>query len=211
MEKVSLNRGEYWLLEAVVGWRIRLGGLDEESWYCPAHNREPHGMPLKVLVTTFNEMLSRGYFVFSDKNDSPITSPNVEKLIKDRNPVVWYGLTPKGGALWESFARPYWDLFIDQEWSQPNEKDGRSTAVLAGMGEKRLDCYVHFIKEWLASKGFPPVEVLTRRQVKPWQATYWKQFECGHEVTIRSHPIEDKPNAFSEVSDSLTRWYNLRI
>jgi hypothetical protein len=214
-QEVSLTRGQYWLLEAAVECRSWLAGLNDEDFYRPALNRSSHGMSDDVLIRTLTAMLRDGVIEIVTRGDHKLLHPSEVELLEivnSRNSDVLYGLTSRGGALWESFAFPRWDRYMTDEGSEEVDESGRRQAVLLSLHEGNCGRFKNDLDRYLISKGRQPAEIVSRRVVAPWQATYWKQFDRGHEVVLKFAPIEDEEWIDRPVSLTYSDgWYHMRI
>jgi hypothetical protein len=116
----TFTRGEYWLLELVVTFRVSVASLldpDIEALY----NKPGHGMHRERLMHALESLTKRGLIAFhrtTAAGESPVADFGAAF---DEPPScrekIYYGLTPNGGAQWEAFACPKWEQFVDHSAS----------------------------------------------------------------------------------------------
>ena len=112
-----MEYGEFWLLEKAIGLWVPfrfVGGLREslESQW----NNPWHGMDRERLLDTLERLQTAGDIVIFDENDHTVVlSRNQfnEELTSGQRPphAKVYGLTAKGGARWETFAKADWNRY----------------------------------------------------------------------------------------------------
>jgi hypothetical protein len=183
--KPSFTRGEYWLLEAVVEYRVSIAMLASED-VAVALNRSAHGLDRRELYKTFVDLVGRGLIVATEI-EGPCFVPEpgeVEILLdggREAKRRLWYGLTAEGGRQWESFALPNWDHFLSVEFSCP-EQGAISEGQYVCANKERLERYFLLAKKALVAFD----ENSARWDVlHPWQATYWKMLPLGYRVQFR--------------------------
>lgn len=189
-----LTRGEYWLLETVVEARIPLCWLDWASME-EALNKQGHGLDRPRLVYTLHQLFQSGlietYRVHdSDKHFIPsrqqISAALSETHCPGQNP-TFYGLTAKGGAVWEAFAAPTWQQFIDMGY-QPLEASTTEIGQGICTDRARLERYV----DGLSYTGITvDPSTMVWEELTPWQATYWKELPHGYQVTFSCQRSEE--------------------
>lgn len=179
----SFTRGEYWLLEAVVESALPICWLDwaeiEE-----ALNKSTHGMDRSLLIETMYKLFTEGLITahrFSKWDETFILSLNeIEAALNEKhnNKEWFYRLTKKGGALWEAFARPKWELFVDNEYGLPENNDIWAGKIVCSNKEH--------LKGYFNSLCYHDYEVddntIQRDRLEPWQATYWKLLPVGFQI-----------------------------
>lgn len=134
---------------------------------------------------------------------------------KNHDLLLFYGLTAKGGELWESITSADWDRHIYSSartlddrglrglWNRFSEflvsSSWISESTLDAMGLKgRWQCTVEgsdreLIERYIAESSLltppNPAEVVWT-ELSPWQPTYWKTFQNGYRVdfTVRDGP-----------------------
>ncbi|WP_223636884.1 hypothetical protein [Corallococcus sp. EGB] len=88
----------------------------------------------------------------------------------------WYHLTDKGGAMWESLARPDWGRY------SKGRREEEESFIEAGSRE----CAEAEFAWWSTDPSktlLPGSEAWTGLQ--PWDATYWKTLSVGFRVHYR--------------------------
>jgi hypothetical protein len=173
-----LTGPEYWLLDLVSVTGHQLARLDSEKDIEIMHNRPSHGLDSRELVATLEGLFKAGLIECTGPDGTLIGAISNAFLRSALDDNRWsYWLTPKGGAAWESFSRPDWTKFIDEESYYET-----GTCVLTGMSRDRLEHYVSAlaIVEYLPDRGSPEI-----RELGAWQATYWKTLPNGWRATIR--------------------------
>jgi hypothetical protein len=181
------TRGEYWLLEAVVRSPLELPLLLDKDLET-ALNKENHGLDRENLAKTLNNLSAQDLIRFvENQKDFPLAL-NLEELLSafdkpgNAKESIYYGLTPKGGAYWESFARPDWSQYIDASATTVSG-NGEATiwgAEIIGVDrekiEQLLQSNIYYHKQSLLP------ETVKRESLIPWQATYWKQLPAGYKI-----------------------------
>lgn len=118
---IEMDKIDYIVLDYASEFKVMMGALFKEN----AHinfNKPRIGESCadlsKRLINLFDKGLIMPFGV--DKNFDFVSELN--KSSKDessgniKNPIFW-GLTAKGGALWEDIFKPNWHLFLSVEWS----------------------------------------------------------------------------------------------
>lgn len=186
-----LSRGEYWLLTKAseYGLPLHVLGLpDGPPWthmtMQDALNCRGHGMDTPTLARTVLRLLRRRWIAL-DVIEHP--TPNsivpdlagIERALHARGPierVPTYSLTPLGGQVWESFAQPNWDRYIEDcrtdcaEGEAPDGYDGweRGEVITAERGT--LDRYMQAVRdEECIVADSESIEVR-----HDWTYCYWK-------------------------------------
>jgi hypothetical protein len=125
-----LTRGEYWLLESVVEFPIRLNFLSHKH-LGEALNKEPHGMDKELLIETLFKLQNNGLIKINKwdtfkktkrkfiLNKIEITQAIDEPKTFGNITSTSYQLTKLGGQVWEAFAQPNWDRFINTDYCSP--------------------------------------------------------------------------------------------
>ena len=98
---------------------------------------------------------------------------------------VFYGVTGRGGAQWETLSHPQWDQFFDEGYGT-NPYEGEMTASTRGLIEERLALvpYDSFIKAIIP-------ESVRWSVLQPWEATYWKQLPIGYHIEFTYLPLTE--------------------
>ncbi|QDT15192.1 hypothetical protein [Alienimonas californiensis] len=196
-----LTRGEYWILNSLVEHSHSLCGYgypDRYLWLL--FNRQPHGLSEDELVLTLLGLFNAGWI--EGEVDGETTTPFVPdgttiraalqsefdhsdpdwpRLLHAATPPIHLRLTSEGGAVWEAFAEPRWEDFID-DFSDSNEPLENRTvrATRRDHGRQYLRC-------WAERDRFDP-DAVVWKPVSPFPATYWKTLPVGFEAQFRCAP-----------------------
>ena len=125
-----LTRGEFWLLTKVSEHGLPLGlvGMREGPPWTSATlqealNCEGHGLDTPALAHTLYRLLRRRWIEFRgppfcppQKNTIVLDAKGIERELTARGRFSdgpGYSMTPLGGHVWESFARPDWARYIE--------------------------------------------------------------------------------------------------
>lgn len=210
MMTLRFSRAEYWLLEIAVDQALPLPDLLRPH-LAESLNRSSHDCSADELAEAL-ERLFCDHYITSFRSPIPPTGkrriyrrlaradidselrrpllppdPDDPFHLGSRHPdETYYRLTPTGGAAWESFARPDWNLFIDgvgtclDLGSEAAPHPARGYAICPALW--KLQRYVatarhigHHIDE--ASIGYDTLS--------PWKATYWKTLPSAHRVRYK--------------------------
>ena len=122
-----------------------------------------------------------------------------------------YGLTPEGGRVWESFAQPNWDAYLECYSRGPVGKN--QVGVITSATLWRVQKILQNVR---LLGHFPNPERTRLRVLRPWKATYWKTLPVGHRAIYLFPEIphfdrvgvgwDDMPSGFMEVYENC-RWY----
>jgi hypothetical protein len=207
--EVRLSRAEYWLLENVVTNTFPLDYLSSEH-LDEMLNKPSHGLALAPLTETLVGLFERNWVAASKLKEpsrrmltrEEIATALIQNAEKPAEDPFYYGLTASGGAVWESFAAPNWDWFLDVGLGL--SEDG---GEFIGASQERLQCYLSLVHH-LGCHVRPGSERWD--QVVPWQATYWKELPIGHRVRFDfdwedGRDLHEDP---SSVLQLLAEWYN---
>lgn len=217
-----LSRGEFWLLAAAVEYGIPLPVLALPEWVPGgsmdtidiALNRQGHGLAFAALVDTLMQSKRNGWIEFGRpfRNESaPISDSDADEIaafLRERGrglETVHYWLNADGGAVWESFARPQWDRFIEQgtEYPEDGSPFERMTTIETSDWQW-LDKYLRSqTSEQVVEAGS-----ITLAELRPWQATYWKTLSFGLRCTFRSteHRLHSCNTTDSRLRESWREW-----
>jgi hypothetical protein len=203
-----LTRGEYWLLNDVVDTTTPLCML-VSTCIEELFNNPGHRLSRPRLIETLVEMSDRGWIEgYRFEDGFPLTAQLVEagfgETVTAEGGELGYRLTKLGGEVWEAFAAPDWDRYINAWTSSEGEVNEYFCAT-----KWRLEKYLSLV-HLLEIEVLP--ESVVWDEVRPWQATYWKLLPHGHRVQfvhrdIR-HPEEYLPPPFPTEVTSLRRWYD---
>lgn len=207
-----MNRGEYWLLEAVVEFPVGLSSLVHpqiEVFF----NKPGHNMERGTLIGALRNHFTRGHLIAFQENREPFvpTASELDDALHHLPPgeCRWsspcYGLTAKGGAMWEALAQPDWRRYLSYESSSDDDWNTQIGEVTCA---DRL-----FAQQYISGLPELGIEVLAgpsdAERVAPWQATYWKTLPEGFRFHFRCRDREERvdgsrvPRWFTEME----QWY----
>jgi len=202
-----MQYGEFWILETAVDWHVPFCYVDGPREFLQAQWNKPwHAMPRSTLLNTFERLqLSREIAVWDENGDEMTLTRaelNDEIEARERGPnVKAYGLTPKGGARWERFAKADWNRYHSYEWDIDNE----DVLEIATTSHEVTERAFRYIVPWCDFRIFP--ETVERRTLHPWSVTYWKSLRIGYSVRFKC--VEDRDGmitqTFSGMSDTEIR------
>ena len=213
--QTRLTRGEYWLLETAVDALIPISFLCAENYSKPdgivaQFNKPGHGLKRNDLVATLTSLFSNGLLEpFREDepcamSDKEIRSALDEEWLAGNAPNLLYGLTERGGTVWEEFAAPQWDRCI----VDARDYETR-TGTITCMDLRRLTRYVTH----LHLMGIDvQKETLTIEPRGAWSPTYWKDLPNGHEARFHwlSGPHPTCEFAFAGICQLRDGWYRWR-
>ncbi|AFE06859.1 hypothetical protein COCOR_06311 [Corallococcus coralloides DSM 2259] len=181
---MRMDRRSFWLLDAVVELSENLAVLRSPDLELIT-NRRTHGLEARELAPMLASLCEAGLIWVKHLETDALarTLPEIESALAvssctpGRYSGFWYGLTPEGGAVWESLARPDWSRY-STGWS-----DGEEHFIEAGARE--------LAEEEFARASSRPSRVLVPGSavwtvMRPWSATYWKTMPVGFQVRYRS-------------------------
>ena len=160
------------------------------------------------LIEDLLQLTRNGWVVFGRPGRERYVRPSADDLatflgekgvFRDR---VYYWLTTRGGAAWESFARPEWSLFIDHGFDEG--EDGMRTTTVTTCDWKQLDRYLESVaREEAIEPG-----TMTLAELRPWQATYWKTLPFGLQCTFKSteRRLVDHPRRSWQLRERWCEW-----
>lgn len=192
---LRLSRGEYWLLVRAVEYRIPLPCLalpEGPPWHRStiqmAFNRQGHGLSLDELVETLHAFVVRGWITITSDGDAcgiVDTGAIRDAFECETRDDACYALTVDGGRVWEAFARPKWDRYIDhtEDGTDGDERDPQSWCAETVIAPSRieLDRYLHTLS---GDYDFEPGST-HRDIVDDWQPIYWRPAQIGHRCRFR--------------------------
>lgn len=199
----SLSRSALWILDAAVLVDFfTLDMLANPAARVHFNRAEGHGLSHPALAETLLDLFEQGLIIAEQHDGVPEISqpfrPDREAIhaalaAPPRRWGVTYGLTPQGGAVWEHYARPDWDRYIDQMGNiDPHVYE------LAASTRSLVETYLAFAPMLLGAA--PIAESVEWEVLQPWHATYWKELPVGHRVRFAYTVVEtayafDSPEA----------------
>lgn len=178
-----------WLLDELavcmldINWFFEEKKFMEEDLNIPYIDEESYG----TVIGAVDSWLQAGLLQIIDKDyvvipHQGVFPPSKNHLLQDLS----VGLTSRGGAEWESQAKPAWDRFI--EWGFSGDDEGRRWLF----SEAQTDQVAKAVISALEATGQRDALANARRtELVPWQATYWKALPNGvrHEVDVSSEDV----------------------
>ena len=210
-----LTRAEYWLLNLVVYGSYPINLLSATN---PGEifNRTGHGLSPERLKEVLWEMFEKEWleahipFIENPKPE-PVNRSLIEAILDDQGPryqfgkSLYYRLTSLGAAIWEAFASPSWDRYLDKGWFG----HAGEAVEMIGATEWRIQQYFSLIH---LDGIIATPNTIQWDEIRPWQCTYWKELPVGYRVRFVFK--EDQPtragtcNFDARRLDHLTKWYD---
>ncbi|HEX5136395.1 MAG TPA: hypothetical protein VFY93_05455 [Planctomycetota bacterium] len=170
---------QYGLLDCVVERRFPLAFLVSGN-LAERINRQAHGAEPAALVAALACLFRRSLIV---AKRGPGVSPDlvlhageVELAFDDDleagcDAWTYYGLTARGGEVWEDLSSPRWDRYV--EYGRSYLEEGMGMDEITGMDPDLVErCHGHVRRMYLEG-GVDP-HGMTRSEFRPWIAFYWK-------------------------------------
>lgn len=218
---MRLNRGEYWLLAQAATLKLPLyivalpddpspGATLQEALNC-----QGHGMSHEELARTLARLARRGWIrffmhSFAGLSEAPfppgLRAIRAEFARTSPEPHCgFYALTAAGGSVWERFAWPRWDRFID-DFTEDHADDGICTRQITIGNRRLLSAYLDAVRR--------EVDVVagseTIRAVNDWRPVYWKSplpaFECRLQMCERPGAFNDSWQSTGLYAKSWCEW-----
>lgn len=188
-----LTRGEYWLLTKVSehGLPLRLVGLREGPPWTPmslqeALNCASHGLDTPTLARHLYRLFRRRWIEFhgallgtAAKRVIVPDAKGIEReltLSGNFSDSLSYCLTPLGGQVWESFARPDWVRYIEDfstgcvDDSGADDDEGWDCREVTTADRRTLAWYMDSVRDEDVLR--PDSESVEMRH--DWEYCYWK-------------------------------------
>jgi hypothetical protein len=200
-----LTRGEYWMLELAATTKYPLSILIDPELELAA-NKQGHGLDRDGVIRTLSKLFAEdliaayqyGRFDFGkEKLLGALTPAQISLTLKEAGlrkviasvptkamtPRTYYCLTAKGGATWEAFAAPNWNRFIDDSATTVSfDLEGGWIEEVICADRELLERYFHSLKRL---KDGVVESSIVWDEMRPWQATYWKELPVGYRVRLR--------------------------
>lgn len=210
-----MNKIEYWFLDAAIRLKIPF------NWLSAANvdqmlNRPHHSLSTSELLVVLERMFARGdlflEYMNRDGQRQRTQAPSRHEIKTalsmphnkwiEQSEHVFYGVTDRGGASWETLSHPQWDHFYDEGYGT-NPYEGEMTASTRGLIEERLALipYDSFLETIVP-------ESVQWSILQPWEATYWKQLPLGYHIEFAYVPLTGAEKlARSTPPDWVQAWY----
>jgi hypothetical protein len=209
-----LSHAEYWILDLVHEYGEAVHFLGNGHY---GNNKRYFEYGVEELREAVGRLAQEGWIVgyFSGLGavkDIMLTPELIERELLRRDidygswtpekpepdpPLVYYKMTVAGGGVWEEFAYPQWERFIEGigylEAEPPEFPRGRGEAACAS--KKWLEDY---LKGAHVEGVVIDFATLTWSEERPWRATYWKTLEVGYRARFearleRAVPMREWP------------------
>ncbi len=210
----SLTRGEYWLLETVAELCIPIWLLNSEGLELDL-NKPSHGLTENLLITTLEKLFKEGLITAHrfdhEEEDLVFSAEQIQAAFTDRQPdkLYFYGLTPKGGQIWEAFARPNWNYHIDGGYQPDDDNFDIWFGEIICVQKDHLNNYFNsiVINQYDVDKKTIQWDIM-----EPWQATYWKKLPTGYRIRFygREKKNTNQPPSLRGQTWYDNRWYRWR-
>lgn len=211
LSPVRLSYKELWLLDLVIDYGQRLSRLGKmDHYFFSGKNKPPIEFEREELIESLMRLVAEnwieGYlfcgFSFQEKPETPIeltrglidfelARDSYKRIILNRTeqPHAYFRLTPTGGVVWEEFARPFWNHFIEGPIPQEDGELGTEQLHQATCASRER------LAEYLERAAFHDCydvdqSSVTWSEVRPWQAKYWKELPVGHRAAFRATPAD---------------------
>lgn len=155
-------------------------------------NKPFHGLRKEDIPNLLYQLFLNGYIIIKEDSDlvDSIFTPSLPGLnqainrpFMSSNPIL-YGLTEKGGSIWEKAASMDWDDYIYELYGGRGDictNEGEIITTTQSLTKQVLN--EHRVQKVLFDEileGSERWSILT-----PWQATYWKILPVGHRVQFQ--------------------------
>ena len=195
-----LTRGEFWILNSLVETRYQLFCYAGPArWVRDVFNRQTHGLTETELLATLLRLFANGWIAgeethgdrrSGDRRREPfeptagaIRAAFAGDFHHRPDPVVSLGLTAAGGEVWQAFASPRWERFVESWRKVERALDGKQPVTVRAADLDRGRRYLDLLRR--TGDEVDPWAI-EWREVRPFRATYWKTLPSGFEVTYRS-------------------------
>jgi hypothetical protein len=181
-----MDKAEHWFLNLVVERWFALEWLAAEN-LSRRIGQPGHGLSRAEIATVLYRLFQRGDIVaqhmtmrppgvYGDDFVPPLTQ--IKSALAGELHMA-YLLTPRGGARWESQARPDWSRYIVYNFAGFNNQAGEIT----GTTRETVRQYLSLVAQQMArvvTAGSEHWDTLV-----PWEATYWKVLPSAQRVRFR--------------------------
>lgn len=198
----EISKSEYWILDSVLNRRYPLSLLLSPN--AGLHfNKPDHDLSRADLLQVLQKLFKQGSIAggiqpYSSWRNAAVT-PNPQQIEAglDGDMQFDFGLTPKGGELWEQVSNPSWKHFINQSYDGA-ERLGRLTCNDGLKLAEVLTMQPYF--------GYVPMEWSEEwEKLEPWSATYWKDLPVGYSVQFRYELIDTNYMDY-KTRDRIRQW-----
>ena len=221
-EPVRLSHAELLLLDLVEEYGIWVRGVSQGSSWASNNKAGCDAYGVEVWAVAFERLLELGFIEFyeeqrGDVGRAEVARPTREEILREltrtdvtfdamnpretERPVWLYQLTKSGGAVWEQFAQPGWEQYM--EWGvATSEEEGEPGKGFAKCVDKnRIELFFHHALN--AGLTIEPSTV-TWAEEKEWKVRAWKTLPIVHVAEFVARRYESPE--WDEMSCS-TYWF----
>lgn len=213
-----MDKTAYWFLDAVVEYKLPIRTLVIPN-LAEALNRPSHDLDHHSLCAILLQLVQQDYLViyqYKPNEDKEIpfipSRRDLEEELNapesNRQTYLSYGLSPLGGARWETLSSPRWDRFISASYgADPYE------AEIIAQDRQLVQRYFELQRFISSSVGTIMPESLQWDTLQPWEATYWKTLPKAYRIRFYYDPyVEDAevhsiPTWAWEQFRQMCKWY----
>ena len=225
----------------------RRGSQAYEGYFAVAFNRYSHGLARRDLLQLLYALFEDGTLLAwppecGDFGRYEGGFAPTRRQVRDALNVTWtarsienepperlhFGLSEKGGNLWEGFARPDWRQYVskleaegaslaeafddegDMTESSPEESVSRRLNVeMASINRPLIE---GLLQNDLSTLGIVEPATAERKRLRPWDATYWKAFPQAYRIRYSLVPEEELArrgasiSGYDELDTDYGRW-----
>ncbi|MGN6368917.1 MAG: hypothetical protein ACTHN5_11715 [Phycisphaerae bacterium] len=218
-EPIRLSHAELLLLDLVEEYSAWVKGVvDGDSWGSN-NKRGSNSYSADVWGDAFARLGEHGLVEFYEERfgdeEVRLVKPTREDVMREltrtdisfnyfdqrkpERPVCVYRLTPAGGAVWEQFARPQWNQYVD--WGEESDDNGENSHGVARCVTKwPLERFLA-----LSSQTGLRIDIhsVSWRMEKDWKPRYWKAVMEAYVVEYRV--VEQKTPSWDSMPWGLAR------
>lgn len=177
---MNISKEHWWILNSVLEVKYPLDCLADAPELLERNfNRDGHGLSRDQLRGVLGDLFGNGLLkAIAEHDEVEPTSELIENGLS-ANAIVYYCLTPAGGAVWEDLAHASWNCYLQVEGG-----DEPNLERLASSNQDLCKRYYRSANH-AQSVDEPPITMIA-----PWNATYWKSLPVGYvmEFELDSEP-----------------------
>lgn len=188
-----MEKAAYWFLDAVVEYKLPIRTLARPN-LAEVLNRPSHGLDSQSLCALLLQLVQQDYLViyqYRPREDKEIPfmpsrrdlEQELNLLENNRQNYLIYGLSPVGGAQWETLSSTRWDRYITASYGvDPYE------AEMIAQDRQLVQRYFE-LQHYISSSAEAVVpESLQWDTLRPWEATYWKTLPKASRLRFYYYP-----------------------
>ena len=191
-----MNKAAYWFLDAVVEYQLPIRMLVAPN-LAEVLNRPSHDLDPQSICALLLQLVQQDYLViyqcdYHEHRKVPFI-PSLRDLKegldtpkRNNQAYLSYGLSPLGGAQWETLSSPRWDRFISASYAiDPYE------AEIIAQDRQLVQRYFEVQNYISSAVGVVIPESLQWDAFHPWQATYWKTLPQAYRLRFFYSPYTE--------------------